>query len=160
MSDSLQERRRRSFDAVAKRYLAHRPPYPAAALDLLSARVPPPADVLEVGPGPGLATLPMAERGYRIVGIELGARLAEEARRNVAGHDSVRIVTADFEAWEPPAPHAFDMVLAASVALDRPGRRLRARLARPAGRRLAGADGESPAPRAPRHALASLLGRD
>lgn len=114
MSDSLQERRRRSFDAVAKRYLAHRPPYPAAALDLLSARVPPPADVLEVGPGPGLATLPMAERGYRIVGIELGARLAEEARRNVAGHDSVRIVTADFEAWEPPAPHAFDMVLAAS----------------------------------------------
>jgi len=114
VSRSLEERRRRSFDAVADRYLAHRPPYPAAALDLLANRVPPPADVLEVGPGPGLATIPLAERGYRIVGIELGARLAAEAGRNLAGQAGVRIVNADFEHWQPPKPHDFDLVLAAS----------------------------------------------
>lgn len=114
MSTSLHERRRRSFDAVADRYLAHRPPYPEAALDLLAARVPPPADVLEVGPGPGLATLPLAERGYRIVAIELGPRLAAEARHNLAAFDSVRIVTGDFETWQPQPLHRFDLLLAAS----------------------------------------------
>jgi SAM-dependent methyltransferase len=70
--------------------------------------------VVEVGPGPGLATLPLAERGYRIVGIELGRRLAAEARRNLAAYSSVQIVTADFETWQPPKLHAFDLVLAAS----------------------------------------------
>jgi SAM-dependent methyltransferase len=114
VSRSLQERRRRSFDAVAGSYLAHRLPYPEAAYDLIATRVPPPADVLEVGPGPGLATLPMADRGYRVVGIELGARLAAEARRNLAGHAAVRIKHADFETWQPAAPHTFDLVLAAS----------------------------------------------
>ena len=114
MSATLEERKRRSFDAVADRYLAHRPPYPDAAFDLVSERVPPPADVLEIGPGPGLATLPLAARGYRIVGIELGPRLAAEARRNLAGYDSVHIVHADFEHWQPPESHSFDLVLGAS----------------------------------------------
>jgi SAM-dependent methyltransferase len=114
MSEDQQERRRRSFDAVAGRYLAARPPYPEAAFDLVAERVPPPADVLEVGPGPGLATLPLAERGYRIVAVELGEQLAAEARRNLAGHRGVRIVQADFEEWQPPRPHAFDLLLAAS----------------------------------------------
>lgn len=108
------DRRRRSFNAVATSYLTHRPQYPAAAFDLLAARVPPPADVLEVGPGPGLATLPLAERGYRITAVELGAQLAAEARRNLAGHRSVKIVTADFEHWQPPRPHSLDLLLAAS----------------------------------------------
>jgi len=114
VSDALHERRRRSFDAVAGSYIAHRPQYPAAAFDLLTARVPPPADVLEVGPGPGLATLPLAERGYRITAVELGGRLAAEARRNLAGHRGVRIVNADFERWQAPRAHAFDLLLAAS----------------------------------------------
>lgn len=108
------DRRRRSFNAVAAIYLVHRPQYPAAAFDLLTARVPAPADLLEVGPGPGLATLPLAERGYRITAVELGAQLAAEARRNLAGHRAVRIVTADFEHWQPPKLHAFDLLLAAS----------------------------------------------
>jgi SAM-dependent methyltransferase len=114
MSDALQERRRRSFDAVADRYLAHRPPYPTAAFDLVTQTVPPPADVVEVGPGPGLATLPLAELGYRIVAVELGAKLAAEARRNLARYERVRVVTAAFETWRPPRPHAFDLLLAAS----------------------------------------------
>jgi SAM-dependent methyltransferase len=114
VADATHERRRRSFDAVADRYLAHRPPYPAAAFDLVAGKVPPPADVLEVGPGPGLATIPMAARGYRIVAVELGERLAAEARRNLAGYGEVEVVAASFEAWQPPRPHAFDLLLAAS----------------------------------------------
>jgi SAM-dependent methyltransferase len=112
--DRQQEARRRSFDAVAARYAEVRPSYPAAAFDLIAARVPPPADVLEVGPGPGMATLPMASRGYRIVAVELGERLAAEARRSLAGHADVEVINADFETWELRRPHAFDLLLAAS----------------------------------------------
>jgi SAM-dependent methyltransferase len=114
MTDAQQERRRRSFEAVAERYLAARPPYPAAALDIIVARITPPADVLEVGPGPGLATLPMAQRGYRIVAVELGERLAAEARRNLEPYRNATVVHAAFETWEPARPHSFDLVLAAS----------------------------------------------
>jgi SAM-dependent methyltransferase len=114
VADASHARRRGSFDAVAASYLANRPPYPAAAFDLVAARVPPPADVLEVGPGPGLATLRMAERGYRIAAVELGERLAAEARRNLARYDEVQVITGNFEDWQPPHPHAFDLLLAAS----------------------------------------------
>jgi SAM-dependent methyltransferase len=134
VSRALQERRRRSFDAIAGQYLAHRPPYPAAAFELLAARVPPPARILEVGPGPGLATLPLAKRGYRIVAVELGAELAAEASRNLVAYPGVRVVNADFEDWQSPRPHAFDLLLAASswhwidpaVGYERAWRALRA----------------------------------
>jgi SAM-dependent methyltransferase len=112
--DRQHEARRRSFDAVADRYADVRPTYPTAAFDLVVGAVPPPARVLEVGPGPGLATLPMAQRGYEVVGIELGANLARVARRRLAAFASVRIIRADFQAWRPPVG-SFDLALAASA---------------------------------------------
>jgi SAM-dependent methyltransferase len=112
-SDGLQEARRRSFDAVAEHYADVRPPYPSSVFDQIAGRVPPPARVLEVGPGPGVATLPLAERGYEVVGVELGANLARVARRRLAAFPRVHIVQADFQDWRP-APGSFDLVLAAS----------------------------------------------
>lgn len=56
---------------------------------------------MEIGCGTGLATLPLAERGYRITCIELGEQLAEFARRRLAPFPTVEVVNADFEIWEP-----------------------------------------------------------
>jgi SAM-dependent methyltransferase len=110
----LRERRRRSFDVVAATYATYRPQYPAASLELITRRLGPGARLLEVGPGPGLATLPLAELGYRIMGVEAGANLAREAQRRLAAFDNVEIVHSPFEQWRPTPPHAFDLVLAAS----------------------------------------------
>jgi SAM-dependent methyltransferase len=66
--------------------------------------------ILEIGTGTGKATLPLAGRGFEIVGIELGAGLAEVARRRLASFPRVEIVSADFESWEPRGP-AFDAVV-------------------------------------------------
>jgi SAM-dependent methyltransferase len=110
-ADRLQ--RRGSFDDVAGEYADARPGYPPAVFDTIVTRVPPPARVLEVGPGPGLATLPMAERGYAILGIELGQRLATVARQRLRDFPNVEIIHADFESWEPTG-RRFDVVLAAS----------------------------------------------
>ena len=66
--------------------------------------------ILEIGTGPGKATDPLAERGFEILGIELGERLAALGRRNLAGFPNAEIVNAEFETWEP-ATAGFDAVV-------------------------------------------------
>ena len=107
---------RSTFDEAAELYGRARPGYPAALFDDLAELISigPGSRVLEVGPGTGQATLPLAERGCRVVAVELGADLAAVARRELAGFSNVEIVTAAFEDWPLPA-EPFDLVLAATA---------------------------------------------
>ncbi|MFB9414412.1 class I SAM-dependent methyltransferase [Dactylosporangium matsuzakiense] len=106
---------RATFDEDAVRYDRARPRYPAQMFDDLAAGgAAPGAGVLEIGCGTGQATVSLAERGYRIVAVELGAELAAVARRNLAGFDAVEIVTGAFEAWPLPG-EPFDVVFAATA---------------------------------------------
>jgi SAM-dependent methyltransferase len=112
------DRLRRTFDTVAGQYQEARPEYPGelytALISLAGLR--PERDVIcEVGPGPGKATIPLARLGFRITAVELGAALAGEARRNLAGFDRVTVVNADFETWRPASPEAFGLVFAATA---------------------------------------------
>jgi len=70
--------------------------------------------VLEIGCGTGQATVPLAERGYRIVAVELGTDMAAVARRNLAAFDAVEVVTAAFEEWPLPG-EPFDVVFSATA---------------------------------------------
>jgi SAM-dependent methyltransferase len=110
------ERRRATFDQAAELYDRARPGYPAELFDDLArlAGVGAGCRVLEVGPGTGQATVPLAERGCRIVAVELGEDLAAVARRRLARFPAVQVVTAAFEDWPPPA-EPFDLVLAATA---------------------------------------------
>lgn len=112
---AAREVRRHSFDTVAERYATARPGYPDAVFDAIESVVPPPALVLEIGPGPGQATVPMAQRGYSVIGVELGRNMARVARRRLAAYPNVQIVRADFHDWRPSIPGSFDLVLAASA---------------------------------------------
>ena len=78
------------------------------------AGIGPGSRVLEIGPGTGQATVGLAERGCRVVAVELGPALAAVARRNLARYPAVEVVTAAFEDWPLPA-EPFDMVLAATA---------------------------------------------
>jgi SAM-dependent methyltransferase len=53
-------------------------------MDALAAYVPAPADALEIGCGPGNASLPLLERGFRIHAVEIGENLAAFARERLA----------------------------------------------------------------------------
>jgi SAM-dependent methyltransferase len=114
----MSERRlRTTFDRVARQYQRARPEYPDelyADLRTLTG-IAPPAHLLEVGCGPGKATLPLARAGFRITAVELGDALAAEARRNLAAFPSVSVTTSSFEAWEPPPGVLFDLVYAATA---------------------------------------------
>jgi SAM-dependent methyltransferase len=107
---------RSTFDQAAELYDRVRPGYPAALFDDLAelTLIGPGSRVLEIGPGTGQATRPLAERGCRVVAVELGAGLAAVARRNLAAFPSVEVVTAAFEDWPLPA-EPFDLVLAATA---------------------------------------------
>lgn len=108
--------RRGTFDSAAERYDRARPPYPPQLFQDLAAM----ADlevgsrVLEVGPGTGQATVPLAERGYWVTAVDLGAELAAIASRKVAAYPNVEVVVADFEAWPLP-DEPFDAVVSATA---------------------------------------------
>lgn len=130
--------RRASFDAIAGVYDRVRPRYPEELFDdlLRIAAVPAGGRVLEIGPGTGQATLPLAHRGLAVLGVELAPRMARLCRRNLRGFPEVTIVDGDFEHW-PVEPGAFDLVLSASAFHWLGSRWAYARIAaalRPAGR--------------------------
>src|SRR5262249_12295913 len=64
-----------------------------------------------IGCGTGQASLPLAERGYRITCVELGTQLAAVASRKLARFPHTEVVNADFETWRPEVA-GYDAVVA------------------------------------------------
>ena len=108
---------RTTFDSAAASYQSARPDYPDDLFDdlLTITGLAPPARLLEVGCGPGKATVPLARRGFRITAVELGADLADAAHTNLAGYPDVDVVHGNFETWKPPDGTTFDLVYAATA---------------------------------------------
>lgn len=113
MSPRDRRRLRTTFEEVPELYDRARPGYPAPVFDDLVALagIPDGGRLVEIGCGTGQATVPLAERGFRIVGVELGEELAALARRNLAAFPGVEIVNTAFETWEP-VHGGFDAVVA------------------------------------------------
>jgi SAM-dependent methyltransferase len=113
--DEAREPLRETFDSTAALYDAARPEYPVELFDDLVelAELVPDARLLEVGCATGKATRPLLERGFSVVCVELGARLAEQARRNLAGLP-VEVHIEPFETWKTE-PGSFDLVYAATA---------------------------------------------
>jgi SAM-dependent methyltransferase len=107
---------RETFGQAAELYERARPGYPAAVFEELwaVAGVGVGSRVLEIGPGTGQATRPLAELGWSVVAVELAPGLAEVARRRLAEFPAVEVVTADFETWPLPA-EPFDLVVSATA---------------------------------------------
>lgn len=110
-------RLRGTFDSVARLYQRARPEYPERLYDALvgAAGLRAGEHLLEVGCATGKATGPLARRGFRITCVEIGPRMAAEARRALAGFPAVTVVEAAFEYWWPPAGRRFDLVFAATA---------------------------------------------
>jgi SAM-dependent methyltransferase len=108
--------KRTTFNEIPKLYDEVRPRYPDQLFDdlIALADLRSGARILEVGTGTGIATMPLAERGYEIVGVELGSELAAVAERKLAQFANVEIVVADFEDWTLPG-EPFDLVMSATA---------------------------------------------
>lgn len=107
---------RATFNNEAELYYAVRPRYPEKLFDALveNAELQEGAKLLEIGPGTGQATEPLAKRRYDITAIELGTDLAEVARKTLGKYKNVDIITGAFEDVEL-LPQSFDLVYAATA---------------------------------------------
>jgi SAM-dependent methyltransferase len=105
-----------AFDQVAALYDEIRPGYPKEIIEAIIAwsALPTTGRILEVGPGTGQITRPFAERGYQVLGLEPGPRLAAFARGNCHAYPAVDFLTTTFEDW-PLQARAFDLVLSAQA---------------------------------------------
>ncbi|MCI0639121.1 MAG: class I SAM-dependent methyltransferase [Gemmataceae bacterium] len=84
------------FTGLADVYAKFRPDYPAEALDYLVERcgLAPGDLVVDVGSGTGISSRLMAERGFRVIGIEPNADMRTEAVGTVLeSHPTVRRAT-------------------------------------------------------------------
>ncbi len=108
---------RATFESAAESYENARPEYPSELYDALIRLTGLSAGdtLLEIGCATGKATRYLAELGFRITCVELGADLVDAARRNLEKYAGVTVILADFETWEPPADAPFDLVFAATA---------------------------------------------
>lgn len=116
LSSTLQKQLRATFTQDAELYDRCRPRYPQALFNDLAllTQLGPESNVLEIGPGTGQATLPLARLGCRILAIELGAGMATVAQRNLAAFSNVEVVISAFEDWHLP-DEKFDLVVSAAA---------------------------------------------
>lgn len=105
-----------TFDQRAAAYDAVRPTYPPALFTALFEKTGLTGDatILEIGPGTGQATKPLAEHGFAITAIELGPALAERARKNLKAYSNVYIITGSFEQTSLPQ-NAYDLIFSATA---------------------------------------------
>lgn len=103
------------YSAIADAYNRTRPPYPPTLISrvLELAQLPSEARLLEIGCGPGTATVDFAQRGFSMVGLEPSPEAGQLARDNCTPYAAVEIVNTTFEEW-PLEPQRFDAVLAAT----------------------------------------------
>lgn len=107
---------RETFNQDAELYDRARPRYPPALVAELArvAGLGPDSRVLEIGPGTGQLTLPLAELGCRVTAVELGDAMAAVARRRLRDHPRVDVRVAEFESWPLPE-EPFDLVVCATA---------------------------------------------
>src|SRR5688500_13510788 len=92
----------RQFDDAAQLYDEVRPRYPEAIIEriIVFAALPAHGRIFEVGCGTGQMTLPFAKRGYVVVALDQGERLAARAAQHCRPYPRARVVPCTFEAWQ------------------------------------------------------------
>jgi len=109
------EQRKSWYSPVADAYNRVRPRYPEALISRVIelTQLPLSSTILELGCGPGNATVAFAQKGYKLLCIEPSEAACQLAKQNCASYPKVEIKNSTFEEWELAAER-FNAVLAAT----------------------------------------------
>ncbi len=110
------EQRKSWYSSVAETYDRVRPKYPQKLLDraVELAGIPKNGKILEIGCGPGTATIAFARMGFSVVALEPSLAATTIADRNCREYPNVEIINTNFEEWKPPENCKFDAIIAAT----------------------------------------------
>jgi ubiquinone/menaquinone biosynthesis C-methylase UbiE len=100
------------YSQVAEAYDRTRPRYPSSIMARMQtvAELQPKKKVLEIGSGPGIASLELAKLGVQMVCLEPSLAACELARRKCAEYPDVEFINTTFEEWELGSQQ-FDVVI-------------------------------------------------
>lgn len=103
------------YSSAAEAYNATRPNYPSELVGkaVKAAHLAPSSRILEIGCGPGTATVAFAQLGFAMVCLEPNPHFCTLARSNAHSYPLVEVCNQSFEEWTLE-PEAFDAVLAAN----------------------------------------------
>ena len=109
-------RKARWYSDAAEAYLLARPRYPSDVIDFAieTANLKPGSRLLEIGCGPGTATLALASRKFALLCLDPNKELIQLAQRACSDYPNVGFCTSSFEEWSLEAG-SFDGVFAASA---------------------------------------------
>jgi SAM-dependent methyltransferase len=109
------QQRKTWYSSVADAYNKTRPRYPQAIVDRVVelSHLTPNSIILELGCGPGNATVSFAQKGFSMTCLEPAPGSFQLAKQNCTNYPNVEIINTSFEEWQLPT-HTFDAVLAAS----------------------------------------------
>ncbi|MCC5625973.1 class I SAM-dependent methyltransferase [Nostoc sp. CHAB 5715] len=109
------EQRKNWYSPAAEAYNKARPRYPQDLIEQVVevAQLSTESKILEVGCGPGTATVAIAPLGCSIICLEPNPDFFQLAQHNCQPYSNVEIQNTSFEEWELK-PFEFDAVLAAS----------------------------------------------
>lgn len=104
------------YSAVASEYDKIRPAYPKDLIDKLisSTGINPSSTLLEIGAGTGLATMPLAKKGFNIDCVEVEPRMAEILISKLKEQENVSVTVADFETWDS-GNLSYDLIFSAQA---------------------------------------------
>ena len=110
------EQKKTWYSPVANIYYNARPPYPKEHIDraITVAQLDSNASILEIGCGPGNATVAFAKLGFSMKCIEPNQDFCDLVRNNCASYPNVTICSTSFEEWKTEVQQ-FDAVLSANA---------------------------------------------
>src|SRR5579884_1489795 len=103
-----------SFATEPDYYDRFRPTYSDATFEQLVqvTSLAPDAKLLEIGSGTGIASLPMAQRGYDLICLEPGESLVKLARQKLQKYPNTKLTTSTLEDYKLSTNH-FDLIYSA-----------------------------------------------
>jgi SAM-dependent methyltransferase len=106
------------YSPVANIYYRARPPYPTEQIARITslAQLSSKSSILEIGCGPGNATVAFAQLGFSMTCLDPNQSFCELAKSNCAVHSpKVEVLNTSFEKWQPAEKQSYDAVLSANA---------------------------------------------
>lgn len=105
------------YDSVAEEYERIRPEFPPELIEVLITHtgVDNSSQLLEIGAGTGKATMPLAQKGYKVDCIEIEPKMADILINKCSLYPNISVTVDNFETWGNVKDSSYDLIYSAQA---------------------------------------------